>query len=136
VQITNVEITLADGKDERLKAYCSMTLDDSFVIRDMKIIKGPKGFFVSMPQRKLTDHCPSCRAKNYVKNRFCGQCGCRLAEMRQPIDMETGRYRNYGDTAHPINQQCREMIESVVLEAYAEELAMADVRDYVLERVA
>jgi stage V sporulation protein G len=136
VQITAVEIVLANDKDERLKAYCSITLDDSFVIRDMKVIHGIKGFFVAMPQRKLTDRCPSCSAKNNVTSSLCGQCGCRLPEMRQPIDMETGRYRTHGDTAHPINQRCREMIENAVLDAYAEELAMADVRDYVLERVA
>ncbi len=43
-----------DG-DEKLKAYVTIKLDDSFVIRDMKVIKGTTGYFVAMPAKKMKD---------------------------------------------------------------------------------
>ena len=48
---------------ERLQAFCSITLDDAFVVRDLKIIEGATGPFVAMPSRKLTAHCPQCGAR-------------------------------------------------------------------------
>ena len=43
-----------DG-DEKLKAYVSIKLDDCFVVRDMKVIKGTTGYFVAMPAKKMKD---------------------------------------------------------------------------------
>ena len=60
MEITEVRIKLMEdnsGSNERLQAFCSITFDDMFVIRDLKIIEGAKGFFVAMPSRKLTDRC-------------------------------------------------------------------------------
>lgn len=51
--ITEVKIFPVD--EERLKAYVSITIDDCFVIRDLKIIKGPGGLFVAMPSKKRKD---------------------------------------------------------------------------------
>jgi stage V sporulation protein G len=53
MQITEVKITLKD--EEKLKAYASVTFDNAFVIRGMKVINGKTGFFISMPSRKKTD---------------------------------------------------------------------------------
>ncbi len=39
----------------RLKAYATIVFDDSFILRDLKIIEGNKGLFVSMPSRKRKD---------------------------------------------------------------------------------
>ena len=52
---------------ERLKAFCSITFDNCFVIRDLKIIDGSNGPFVAMPSRKLTAHCPGCGMKNHLR---------------------------------------------------------------------
>lgn len=41
--------------EERLKAFASITFDDSFVVRNMKIVKGNKGIFLCMPSRKLAN---------------------------------------------------------------------------------
>jgi stage V sporulation protein G len=41
--------------EERLKAFVSVTFDDSFVVRNMKIVEGTKGIFLCMPSRKLSD---------------------------------------------------------------------------------
>ncbi|MFO1093344.1 MAG: SpoVG family protein [Planctomycetaceae bacterium] len=57
MEITEVRIKLADEVRERLHAFCSITLDGCFVIRDLKIIEGARGPFVAMPSRKLTDRC-------------------------------------------------------------------------------
>jgi stage V sporulation protein G len=53
VEITEVKITLRD--EEKLKAFVSVTFDNAFVIRGLKIIAGSKGYFVSMPSRKRKD---------------------------------------------------------------------------------
>ncbi|MDR0676959.1 MAG: SpoVG family protein, partial [Elusimicrobiota bacterium] len=53
MQITEVRIFLKN--EERLKAYASITFDDAFVIRNLKVINGKKGMFVSMPNRKTKD---------------------------------------------------------------------------------
>ena len=48
MDITEVRVKLVDNRDERLKAFCSMTLDSDFVVRDIKIIQGSYGYFVAM----------------------------------------------------------------------------------------
>lgn len=41
--------------EDRLKAFASVTFDDSFVVRNMKVVEGTKGVFLCMPSRKLPD---------------------------------------------------------------------------------
>ncbi len=53
MEITEVRITLVDGGN--LKAIASITLDNSFVIRGLKIIGGVSGTFVAMPSRRLAN---------------------------------------------------------------------------------
>ncbi len=65
MEITEVRIKLMEEAGERLQAFCSITFDDSFVIRDLKIIEGSNGPFVAMPSRKLTPHFPQCGGKNH-----------------------------------------------------------------------
>jgi stage V sporulation protein G len=54
MRITEIKVLPVDG-DEKLKAYVTIKLDDCFVIRDMKIIKGTTGYFVAMPAKKMKD---------------------------------------------------------------------------------
>ncbi len=133
MEITEVRIKLMEdnsGSNERLQAFCSITFDDMFVIRDLKIIEGAKGFFVAMPSRKLTDRCHDCGTKNHLRSRFCNQCGCRLDENRAIRDAD-GRAKLHADIAHPINSMCREKIQSAVLASYADELERAKLPGYV-----
>src|ERR1700726_3663376 len=67
VEISEVRIKLMDDPHERLQAFCSITFDACFVIRDLKIIQGAKGWFVARPSRKLTDRCPRCHCKNHLR---------------------------------------------------------------------
>jgi len=50
VEITEVRVVLKN--EAKLKAFASITLDDCFVIRGLKIISGAQGYFVSMPSRR------------------------------------------------------------------------------------
>jgi stage V sporulation protein G len=133
VEITEVRIKLMEdnsGSNERLQAFCSITFDDMFVIRDLKIIEGAKGYFVAMPSRKLTDRCHTCGTKNHLRSRFCNQCGSRLDENRALRDAD-GRAKLHADIAHPINSMCREKIQSAVLASYADELERSKQPGYV-----
>lgn len=53
MEITEVRITLRD--EDKLKAFASITFDNCFVVRGLKVISGSQGFFVSMPSRKRAD---------------------------------------------------------------------------------
>jgi stage V sporulation protein G len=119
VVITEVRIKLMEdnNENERLQAFCSVTFDDAFVVRDLKIIEGTKGSFVAMPSRKLTDRCPGCGCKNHLRARFCNACGGKLDEDRATRDAD-GRVKLHADIAHPINSACREVIQTAVLKAF------------------
>ncbi len=130
MQITEVRIKLMEDPGDRLCAFCSITLDDCFVIRDLKIIQGTKGAFVAMPSRKLTDRCPKCHYKNHLRANFCNQCGVRLHSERASKD-DDGRAKLYADIAHPINSECRDQIQQMVIAAYEEELIKAQQEDYI-----
>jgi len=52
MKITNIVITLEEKSDSKLKATANITLDDCFMIRGVKIIKGMHGLFVAMPSKK------------------------------------------------------------------------------------
>jgi len=82
MELTEVRINLCGDRGGRLKAFCSLTFDNTFVIRDVKLIDGNEGLFLAMPSRKLCDHCPACHEKNHLKARFCNNCGRRLNEER------------------------------------------------------
>jgi stage V sporulation protein G len=130
VEITEVRIKLMEEPGERLKAFCSITFDDCFVVRDLKIIEGTSGPFVAMPSRKLTSHCPRCGMKNHLRAAFCNQCGARLEDGRAPKDAD-GRAKLYADIAHPINSDCREMIQERVIREYYDEIELAKQPGYV-----
>lgn len=52
--ITDVRVRKV-AKDGKMKAVVSITLDDEFVVHDIKVIEGEKGLFIAMPSRKATD---------------------------------------------------------------------------------
>jgi len=53
MEVTEVRVFPVD--EEKLRAYVTITFDRCFVIRDLKIIQGPIGLFVSMPSKKRKD---------------------------------------------------------------------------------
>lgn len=54
MQITDIRIRKIE-KEGKMKAVVSITIDDEFVVHDIKIIEGEKGMFIAMPSRKATD---------------------------------------------------------------------------------
>ena len=130
MEITEVRIKLIENAVERLLAFCSITIDHAFVVRDLKIIGGPSGPFVAMPSRKLSAHCHACGFKNPLRAGYCNQCGKKQAENQLPRD-EDGRLRLYADIAHPINASCREQIQNRVVREYEAELVRAKEPGYI-----
>lgn len=54
MQITDVRVRRV-SKEGKMKAIVSITLDNEFVVHDIKVIEGEKGMFIAMPSRKATD---------------------------------------------------------------------------------
>ncbi len=79
------EVRIFPVNEEKLKAYVTITFDDCFVVRDLKVINGNNGLFVAMPSKKRKD----------------------------------GTFK---DTAHPLNNETRKMIEEKVLAEYEKEI--------------
>lgn len=121
MQVTEVRIKLMEGSEDRLRAFCSITLDHSFVIRDLKVIDGASGPFVAMPSRKLSGHCYRCNYKNHLRAAYCNQCGTKLKVVVPPDSPQ----KLYADVAHPVNSECREMISIAVLAEFEAELMRA-----------
>ena len=119
--ITEVRIKLCEENNERLLAFCSITFDNAFVVRDLKIIEGTRGIFVAMPSRKLTDRCTHCSCKNHMRARFCNSCGQRLDENRAIKGIEGGRAKLHADIAHPIHAGARELCQSAIVRAFHDE---------------
>ena len=130
MEVTEVRVKLMEEPGERLQGFCSITLDNCFVVRDLKIIEGTSGPFVAMPSRKLTAHCPGCGSKNHLRAAFCNHCGRRLQDDRVAKD-EDGRSKLYADIAHPINSRCREMIQDRVISAFRDEVERSKLPGYV-----
>lgn len=54
MQITDIRIRKVE-KEGKMKAVVSITIDDEFVVHDIKVIEGEKGLFIAMPSRKAND---------------------------------------------------------------------------------
>jgi stage V sporulation protein G len=142
MRLTDIRIKLCESPNpnNRLKAFCALTFDNTFVIRDVKLIEGNDGLFLAMPSRKLADHCPRCGEKNHLRARFCNHCGGHLDESRfQRYQNGNGhangsghnRLKLHADIAHPINAECRQEIESDVVGAYHDEVERSKQPGYV-----
>ena len=128
MKITEVKIFQKEDDDKKLRAFATVTFDDCFVVRDIKIIEGSKGFFVAMPSRRVKESCPKCRHRNTVRSRYCNQCGAHLTDggsdkfKTEKFDLEgdemKSRQSEHRDIAHPITAEFRETIQNTVLEAY------------------
>ena len=129
MKISEVRVKLVRNKDDRLKAFCSVTMDGEFVVRDIKVIEGANGHFVAMPSRKMSDHCDKCGGKNHLRAKYCNNCGASLQGNRMRKDFK-GRMKLHADIAHPINIDCRKRIQEKVIAAFKEELENSKKPDY------
>ena len=115
MEITETRISSVENPNSRLRAYASVTFDNVFVVRDIRIIEGKKGLFVAMPSRKLQKPCQQCGFKNPVTNKFCGSCGAGVEAISEEDAAPSQQHR---DLAHPISTEFREYLQKHVLEAY------------------
>ncbi|MGQ0613421.1 MAG: SpoVG family protein [Planctomycetaceae bacterium] len=133
MDVTEIRIKLIPHKhsqEDRLRAFCTVTFDDAFVVRDLKIIEGQHGHFVAMPSRKLTTRCARCGGKNPLRSRYCNDCGAHLRPTRVT---EENRLRFHADIAHPINAEMRGRLEKFILDAYRGEVERSRQPGYVPE---
>ncbi|MFH0935578.1 MAG: septation protein SpoVG family protein [Candidatus Omnitrophota bacterium] len=125
MEITEVRVVLKDSPDKKLKAYTTVTFDDAFVVRNIKVIEGTSGLFIAMPSRKVKQSCPKCNFKNELRSKYCNQCGEQLPLVPKPFTTEAAgnTQLEHKDIAHPITQVFREYLQKRVLEAYEQEKA-------------
>jgi stage V sporulation protein G len=120
MEITEIRVFLKEGQDKKLKAYTTVTFDNAFVVRNIKVIQGSNGLFIAMPSRKLKTSCPKCNFKNEVGSKYCNQCGGSL-----PSQVEENSIRDakaeHRDIAHPVTQQFREYLQGEILKAFQAE---------------
>ena len=54
MEITDIRIRRLEGSN-KMKAIVSITIDDEFVLHDIKVVDGEKGLFIAMPSKKTAD---------------------------------------------------------------------------------
>jgi len=124
MDITEVRVILKDSPDKKLKAYATVTFDNAFVVRNIKVIEGTTGYFIAMPSRKVKESCCKCNFKNELRSRYCNQCGTQLPMPSKTAVTATEQVNSqseHKDIAHPITQVFREYLQKRVLEAYEQE---------------
>ena len=55
MNISDIRVRIAKSENSKIKASASFTIDECFVVHDIKIIEGNKGYFIAMPSRKTPD---------------------------------------------------------------------------------
>ncbi|MDP3731785.1 MAG: SpoVG family protein [Candidatus Omnitrophota bacterium] len=123
MEITEVRVFLKDSPDKKLKAYVTVTFDNSFVVRNIKVIEGTNGLFIAMPSRKIKQPCPKCGFKNELRSKYCNQCAAGLSIAPLSAGQESSAQLEHKDIAHPITQAFRESLQKKILEAYQQERA-------------
>lgn len=110
--ISEVRVAVnSDPRNDTLLGFATVTIDDSFVIRDVKIISARDGrVFVSFPTRRIGERCPACGFKNCATAKFCSDCGAR-----QPCPADFPRFI---DVIFPTSTTCRHLFTDKILSEY------------------
>lgn len=135
MEITEIRIFPKEGLDKKLKAYATVTFDNAFVVRNIKIILGASGLFIAMPSRKMKYLCPNCHSKNEVGSKFCNHCGASIGSGLQRASNADAK-TEHRDIAHPITQEFREYLQTKILKAYEKEIVAGDGSGNISEQVS
>ena len=130
MEITEIRVFPKEGQDKKLKAYTTVTFDNAFVVRNIKVIQGSNGLFIAMPSRKMKNSCPKCNFKNEIGSKFCNHCAAQLPAMHMDQGDPADSKSEHRDIAHPITQQFREYLQTKILDAYKKEAAEGMVSKY------
>ncbi len=122
MEITEIRVFLRDGQDKKLKAYTTVTFDDCFVVRNIKVIHSTNGLFIAMPSRKVKLSCSKCHFRNEVGSKFCNHCGASINVQESSTKLEDSK-SEHRDIAHPVTKDFREYLQKKVLEAYEKEVS-------------
>jgi len=118
MKITEIVMTLAQSHEsaelDGVLAFVSVVFDDKFAVKDIKLLKVHDRILLGMPNRKVTDHCTKCGAKNALTDKFCHQCG----EDRKRVQVPTDTRRLFADVAFPIKQEFRTELEEAIIRVY------------------
>ncbi len=120
MEITDVRLDLLDNPRGKLQAFCSLTIDDKFVVKNFKIIEGNNGLFVAMPSRKLTKPCYECDNRVFRNANYCDNCGNKFSGGSE----KSSNFKNekfHADIAFPITDEFRNELEETILDAYRRE---------------
>ncbi len=123
MKITHIRILLPPkgNTSDKFLGSATVEFDQELVLHEVKIVRGYRGEFVSLPSRKLSDRCPCCHARNSLDAGYCEKCGERRSKDRIPLD-HNGKRKLYMDFLHPISGKFRDYLEEKVLEAYDQEI--------------
>lgn len=120
MDITDIRIFIPNMRDKRLLGFATLTLGGVFVIKEIRILDGRDGWFISMPARKKDSRCDKCKLKNHLQAIYCNHCGVLLPT--QPImNMDGTRRLFYEDIVHPITPDFRAELQNLILDAYEKE---------------
>lgn len=114
MNITEINITLTPlevRKKDRVLAFVRLVIENSLLIRDIKIMEKEGYLQLAMPSRKIVIACSSCKRKVALNDKYCAFCG----------DSQPAREVNkrpYVDTTHPVNPTFRRFLEEKVCEEY------------------
>ncbi|MBI4652406.1 septation protein SpoVG family protein [Candidatus Desantisbacteria bacterium] len=120
MEITEVRVYPRNKDSEKVKAYVTITFDNSFVVRDLKILNGKNGLFVAMPSRKLRVSCSKCGYKNRIHSKFCNSCGTNIESINSKEEVD--KKDEHKDIAHPITSEMRNYLQDTILKAYEKKI--------------
>lgn len=123
MEITEVRVFIKNGQDKKLKAYTTVTFDNCFVVRNIKVIQGSSGFFIAMPSRKMKVPCSKCHFRNETGSKFCSHCASKLPEQVISSVKTDESKSEHRDIAHPVTKEFREYLQNKVLDAYYQEVS-------------
>jgi len=108
MEVTEIRVFLAE--EERLKAYVTVTFDNCFVVRDLKVINGNTGLFVAMPSKKKKDgsykdvaHPINSDFRNYLEKLIIDKYKdeIKMVEAGFPIKRMSDDDMDYMSDSHP-----------------------------------
>ena len=109
VNVTDVRVRRIN-QEGRMKAIVSVTVDDAFVIHDVKVVEGQNGLFVAMPSRKMPDgdyrdiaHPINSEARSIIQQHVLEAYDRALAELEVEMEEEmVAEQDEYGDESIPV----------------------------------
>ena len=107
MEITEVRIFLRN--EEKLKAYATITFDNAFVVRNLKVVQGQQGLFVAMPSRKMSDgsykdvaHPVNNDMRNKIEQKVLEAYNAKAGEAAQETSITESKFGEFGETETPI----------------------------------